>query len=213
LRRATPSTQPTGTRRSARTGRRVIKAIPNANLHVQGDHACEVTSRSVRDGCCRAPRYHPNGPGNAGRRRLGSYAEAQGQSANPRHPHHRPLRPDPLGSPMAILFPPGGPPRPCNKKPRSSRPYRPASRSTGSPSMHRWPVPPRKKSASKGGVDSQNEGEKNVEISNYVTSPPSENSQHLTDFQGTLEPARDFGLERRKIAASRPGELIIEEAR
>ena len=52
-----------------------------------------------------------------------------------------------------------------------------------------------------------------VEISNYVTSPPSENSQHLTDFQGTLEPARDFGLERREIAESRPGELIIEEAR
>jgi hypothetical protein len=40
-------------------------------------------------------------------------------------------------------------PRPCSKKPRSSGPYRPASRSTGSPSMHMWPVPP--KSGSKGG--------------------------------------------------------------
>ena len=43
--------------------------------------------------------------------------------------------------------------------------------------------------------------------------PPSENSQHLTDFQGTLEPARDFGLERRGIAAVYAGELTIEEAR
>jgi hypothetical protein len=73
--------------------------------------------------------------------------------------------------------------------------------------------PPTEEERIQGGVDSQNEGEKNVEISNYVTSPPSENSQHLTDFQGTLEPARDFGLERREIAESRPGELIIEEAR
>jgi hypothetical protein len=64
-----------------------------------------------------------------------------------------------------------------------------------------------------GGVDSQNEGEKNVEISNYVTSPPSENSQHLTDFQGTLEPARDFGLEDGELRRSTPRELIIEEAR
>ena len=59
--------------------------------------------------------------------------------------------PDPLGSPMAILFPPGDPPVHAAKKPRSSGPYRPASRSTGSPSMHRWPVPPRKKSGSEGG--------------------------------------------------------------
>ena len=51
---------------------------------------------------------------------------------------------------------------------------------------------------------------------NYVTSPPSENSQHLTDFQSTLEPARDFGLERRGIAAvyaprvdNRGGALIV----
>ena len=36
---------------------------------------------------------------------------------------------------------------------------------------------------------------------NYVTSPPSENSRHLADFQGTLELARDFGLERWEIAA------------
>jgi len=50
----------------------------------------------------------------------------------------------------------------------------------------------------------------------YVTSPPSENSQHLTDFQGTLEPARDFGLGRREIAAvyprrvdNRGGTLIV----
>jgi hypothetical protein len=32
------------------------------------------------------------------------------------------------------------------------------------------------------GVDSQNEGEKNVEISNYVTSPPSESASDLADF-------------------------------
>jgi hypothetical protein len=48
---------------------------------------------------------------------------------------------------------------------------------------------------------------------NYVTSPPSENSRHLTDFQGTLKLARDFGLERREIAEPTPGEFIIEEAR
>ena len=30
--------------------------------------------------------------------------------------------PDPLGSPMAILFPPGGPPRPCSKKAAFKRP-------------------------------------------------------------------------------------------
>jgi hypothetical protein len=30
---------------------------------------------------------------------------------------------------------------------------------------------------------------------------PSENSRHLADFQGTLELARDFGLERWEIAA------------
>jgi hypothetical protein len=42
--------------------------------------------------------------------------------------------PDPLGSPMAILFPLAvPPPRSYSKKPRSSGPYRPASRSTGSP--------------------------------------------------------------------------------
>jgi hypothetical protein len=75
------------------------------------------------------------------------------------------------------------------------------------------PSPPTEEERIQGGVDSQNEGEKNVEISNYVTSPPSENSQHLTDFQGTLEPARDFGLERRGIAAVYAGELTIEEAR
>ena len=63
------------------------------------------------------------------------------------------------------------------------------------------------------GVTLQKAPGKNVEISNYVTGPPSENSQHLTDFQGTLEPARDFGLERREIAAVYPGELMIEEAR
>jgi hypothetical protein len=46
--------------------------------------------------------------------------------------------------------------------------------------------------------------------------PPSENSQHLTDFQGTLEPASDFGLERRGIAAvyaprvdNRGGALLV----
>ena len=82
--------------------------------------------------------------------------------------------------------------------------------------MHRWPVPPTEEERIQGGVDSQNEGEKNVEISNYVTSPPSENSRHLTDFQGTLEPARDFGLESREIAAvyarrvdNRGGTLIV----
>jgi hypothetical protein len=46
-----------------------------------------------------------------------------------------------------------------------------------------------------------------------ATEQPSENSRHLTDFQGTLEPARDFGLERRGIAAVYAGELTIEEAR
>jgi hypothetical protein len=48
---------------------------------------------------------------------------------------------------------------------------------------------------------------------NYVTSPPSENSRHLTDFQGNSRPACDFGLERREIAAVYAGELTIEEAR
>jgi hypothetical protein len=56
-----------------------------------------------------------------------------------------------FGSPMAILFSPGGPPLHASRKPCVSGPYRPASRSTGSPSMHRWPVPPRKKSGSEGG--------------------------------------------------------------
>jgi hypothetical protein len=76
--------------------------------------------------------------------------------------------------------------------------------------------PPTEEERIQGGVDSRNEGEKNVEISNYVTSPPSENSQHLTDFRGTLELARDFGLERREIAAvyarrvdNRGGTLIV----
>ena len=73
------------------------------------------------------------------------------------------------------------------------------------PSPEEWP--------SQGGVDSQNEGEKNVEISNYATGPPAESASDLADFQGTLEPARDFGLERRGIAQSTPRELIIEEAR
>ena len=36
---------------------------------------------------------------------------------------------------------------------------------------YRWPTPPSQESSHRGGVDSQNEGEKNVEISNYVTSP------------------------------------------
>ena len=44
-------------------------------------------------------------------------------------------------------------------------------------------------------------------------SPPSETASDLGDFQGTLEPARDFGLERREIAAVYAGELTIEEAR
>jgi hypothetical protein len=35
----------------------------------------------------------------------------------------------------------------------------------------------------------------------YGTYPPSKNSRYLTDFRGTLELARDFGLERREIAA------------
>jgi hypothetical protein len=74
--------------------------------------------------------------------------------------------------------------------------------------VHRKPLdayvarpPPHGRRADPRGVDSQNEGEKNVEISNYVTSPPSETAPDLADFQGTLEPARDFGLERRGIAA------------
>ena len=73
--------------------------------------------------------------------------------------------------------------------------------------------PPTEEERIQGGSDSRNEGEKNVEISNYVTSPPSETASDLGDFQGTLEPARDFGLERRGIAQSTPRELIIEEAR
>src|SRR5258708_2133147 len=48
---------------------------------------------------------------------------------------------------------------------------------------------------------------------NHETNPPSEISRHLTDFRGTLELARDFGLERREIAAVYAGELTIEEAR
>jgi hypothetical protein len=50
-------------------------------------------------------------------------------------------------------------------------------------------------------------------IPTYETGPPSENTRHLTDFHGTLELARDFGLERREIAAVYAGELTIEEAR
>jgi hypothetical protein len=46
-----------------------------------------------------------------------------------------------------------------------------------------------------------------------LAQPPVRNSLNLGDFQGTLEPARDFGLERRGIAQSTPRELIIEEAR
>src|SRR6476469_8962852 len=76
--------------------------------------------------------------------------------------------------------------------------------------------PPTEKERIQGGSDSRNEGKKNVEISNYVTSPPSENTRHLTDFHGTLELARDFGLERREIAAvyaprvdNRGGALIV----
>jgi hypothetical protein len=114
------------------------------------------------------------------------------------------------GDPFPLPVPP---PVHAAKKSRSSRPYRPASRSTGSPSMHRWPRPPTEEERIQGGVDSRNEGEKNVEISNYVTSPPSENSRHLTDFQGNSRPACDFGLERREIAAVYAGELTIEEAR
>jgi hypothetical protein len=125
--------------------------------------------------------------------------------------------PDPLGSPMAILFPLAvPPPRSMQQKAAFERPI-PAGLA-----IQRKPVdayvarPPREEERVQGGSDSRNEGEKNVEISNYVTSPPSENSQHLTDFQGTLEPARDFGLERRGIAAvyaprvdNRGGALIV----
>jgi hypothetical protein len=46
-----------------------------------------------------------------------------------------------------------------------------------------------------------------------ASGPPSENTRHLTDFHGTLELARDFGLERREIAAVYAGELTIEQAR
>ena len=73
--------------------------------------------------------------------------------------------------------------------------------------------PPTEEERIQGGVDSQNEAKKNVEISNYVTSPPSETASDLGDFQGTLEPAREFGLERRGMRQSTPRELIIEEAR
>ena len=114
---------------------------------------------------------------------------------------------------MAILFPPGGPPGPCSKKAAFKRPIPAGLTVHGKPLDAYVARPPTEEERIQGGVDSRNEGEKNVEISNYVTSPPSENSQHLTDFQGTLEPARDFGLERRGIAQSTPRELIIEEAR
>jgi hypothetical protein len=115
---------------------------------------------------------------------------------------------------MAILFSPGGAPLVlCSKsRVRAARTCRPRG-PTKTPRCIGGPVPPTEEERIQGGVDSRNEGEKNVEISNYVTSPPSENSQHLTDFQGTLEPARDFGLERRGIAAVYAGELTIEEAR
>jgi hypothetical protein len=49
--------------------------------------------------------------------------------------------------------------------------------------------------------------------STYETGPPSENTRHLTDFHGTLELARNFGLERQEIAAVYAGELTIEQAR
>jgi hypothetical protein len=117
---------------------------------------------------------------------------------------------------MAILFPPGGPPLShCSKKPRSSGPYRPASRSAGSPSIHRWPAPPppTEEERIEGGSTRKMRVAFWPRNSTYETGPPSENTRHLTDFHGTLELARNFGLERQEIAAVYAGELTIEQAR
>jgi CheY-like chemotaxis protein len=58
-------------------------------LELLGDFEV-LTAEDGEKGCAigsqRVPRYHPDGPRNARRGRLGSHTEAQGRSANPRHP-------------------------------------------------------------------------------------------------------------------------------
>ena len=82
--------------------------------------------------------------------------------------------------------------------------------------MHRWPVPPTEEERIQGGSTREMRVAFWPRNSNYETNPPSENTRHLTDFHGTLELARDFGLERREIAAvyaprvdNRGGALIV----
>ncbi len=68
--------------------------------------------------------------------------------------------------------------------------------------------PPPRRVAIAGGVDSQNEGEKNVENSNYVTSPPSETPRDLADFRSGQGHAPRFARKGRALSVSislRPG--------
>ena len=55
-----------------------------------------------------------------------------------------------------------------------------------------------------GGVDSQNEGGKNVENSNYETSPPSETSRNLADFQSRHGEAPRFAGADHNLNPARP---------
>jgi hypothetical protein len=53
---------------------------------------------------------------------------------------------------------------------------------SNSPLLAKVAHPPPQEGSHRRGVDSQNESEKNVEISNYVTSPPPETAPDLADF-------------------------------
>jgi hypothetical protein len=72
---------------------------------------------------------------------------------------------------------------------------------------------PHEKKRIQGGFDSQNENEKNVEISNYAASPRQKTPDISSILKAHSNPPAISASKDGKLRQSTPGELTIEEAR